>query len=209
MTTAHMDGGNDDPFRRQPIHQQADGNDIRHGVHRSHLVEVDLRHRNIVGAALRLCDKSVDGHRVVLHRLGQMQAGYNMLDPVQAVVLVRRVLMLMRVFMLMLVFMFMFMSMPMRVFVLMLMCVLVVVMMGMRMIGFFHTIYRNRHMCAGDAALYGHLPAILHAGNAESVQLVHKAIRVRQQLQQCRGQHIASGAHAAIQIQSFHDFASM
>lgn len=92
---------------------------------------------------------------------------------------------------------------------LMLMCMLMVVVMGMCVIGFFHTIYRNRHMCAGDAALYGRLPAILHTGNAESVQLVHKAIRVRQQLQQCRGQHIACGTHAAIQIQSFHDFASM
>lgn len=86
---------------------------------------------------------------------------------------------------------FMFMCM------LMLMCMLMVVVMGMCVIGFFHTIYRNRHMCAGDAALYGRLPAILHTGNAESVQLVHKAIRVRQQLQQCRGQHIACGTHAA------------
>ena len=92
MTAAHMDRGDDDPFRCQPIHQQADGNDVCHGIHRSNLVEVDLRHGNIVGAALRLCDKSVDGHHVVLHRLGQMQVGYNMLDPVQAVVLVGRVI---------------------------------------------------------------------------------------------------------------------
>ena len=192
MTAAHMDGGDDNPFWRQPIHQQANGNDVCHGVHRSNLMEVDLRHGDIVGAALRLCDKSVDGLRVVLHRLGQMQAGYYVPDPVQAAVLVRRVFMFMC--MLMFVCMLMFMCM------LMLMCMLMVVVMGMCVIGFFHTIYRNRHMCAGDAALYGRLPAILHTGNAESVQLVHKAIRVRQQLQQCRGQHIACGTHAAIQI---------
>ena len=120
MTAAHMDRGDDDPFRCQPIHQQADGNDVCHGIHRSNLVEVDLRHGNIVGAALRLCDKSVDGHHVVLHRLGQMQVGYNMLDPVQAVVLVGRVFMC--VFMLVLVC------------VLMLMCMFVVVVMRMRVV---------------------------------------------------------------------------
>ena len=101
-----------------------------------------------------------------------------MMMVVMATMVVVLMLMFVLVFVLvlMLVFMFMFMSMPMRVFVLMLMCVLVVVMMGMGVIGFFHTVYRNRHMCAGDAALYGHLPAILHAGNAESVQLVHKLV---------------------------------
>ena len=56
VPAAHVNGGDDDLVRGELFHQQADGDDVRHGVHRADLVKVNLADGTAVGGALRLCD---------------------------------------------------------------------------------------------------------------------------------------------------------
>ena len=93
------------------------------------------------------------------------------------------------------------------------MVVLVVMLMVMVMLVVVLTlcvaVHRHDDVSAGDAALFRLFPVIGHAGNPQAVEPLHKLLRLGQQLQQGRRQHIPGSAHAAIQIQGPHFFTSM
>ena len=61
-------------------------------------------------------------------------------------------------------------------------------------------VYGDRHVRAGDPAFHGRLRLKVHARDAEAVELVEKRMPVGQKLEQRRGQHVAGGAHAAVEI---------
>ena len=82
--------------------------------------------------------------------------------------------------------------------------VMVVVMVTLCM-----AVHRHGDVGAGDAALFRLLPVIGHAGDPQAVEPLHKLLRLGQQLQQGRRQHISGSAHAAVQIQGPHFFTSM
>ena len=61
-------------------------------------------------------------------------------------------------------------------------------------------VYGDRHVRAGDPAFHGRLRLKVHARDAEAVELVEKRMPVGQKLEQRRGQHVAGGAHTAVEI---------
>ena len=74
------------------------------------------------------------------------------------------------------------------------MCVMVVV--G----AFFFAVYGHLQMGAGDAAFHGGFTGKFHVGNGESVELGDKCVRIWQEFEQGGGEHIASSAHAAVEV---------
>ena len=69
--------------------------------------------------------------------------------------------------------------------------------------------HQDGQMGAGDAAFDAPLQGKGHPRQAQAVEPVHKGPRFRQQLQQGRRQHVPCRAHATVQIQCLHCFASM
>ena len=67
----------------------------------------------------------------------------------------------------------------------------------------------DRNMGTGDPAADRGLQRHMHPGKAQGIHLLHEGLPVGDQLQQRRHQHIASRAHVAFQIQSFHRFPSI
>ena len=193
MRAAHLPAPNvdrrdDDLIRRQPIHQQAHRRHVGDGVHRADLVEVDLLHRHAVRAALRLGNQAVDREDIVLHLLRQVQVpAHDMLNIVQAAVLVMVVLAVVVVML-----------------VRMLMVVFMLVMMAEHLLGLLFAVDSHRHVRAADAAFDRVLADVLHAGDPQRVQFLYKALRIGQQLQQSRRQHVARRAHAAVEIKRSH-----
>lgn len=124
------------------------------------------------------------------------------------------IVMMMRVFMLMFVLMFVLMLMLMFVFVVMDMVV------GMRVarVGavyiaagdiaafLFLAVDVDVHMGAPHAGGGLIFPLHLDAGQAQAVHARHDGIGRGQQLGKGGGQHVAGGAHGALQIQNFHGF---
>lgn len=184
MRAAHLPASNvdrrdDDLIRRQPIHQQAHRRHVGDGVHRADLVEVDLLHRHAVCAALRLGNQAVDREDVVLHLLRQMQVpAHDMLNIVQAAVLVMVVLAV---------------AVVMRMLMVILMMVFMLVVMVEHLLGLLFAVDSHRHVRAADAAFDRVLADVLHAGDPQRVQFLYKALR-RQQLQQSGRQHVARRA---------------
>ena len=88
--------------------------------------------------------------------------------------------------------------------------VLVVMVVFVHMLGLLlPAVDQHGQVGAGDAALHGRLPHILHPGDVQAVEPLHEPVRVRQQLQKGRRQHVAGRAHAAVQIERFHFAASI
>ena len=75
-------------LRRQAIQQQTHRRHIRDGVHRPHLVKMNLAHRDTMYMALRLRDQGIDREDVPADFLRHRQASDNFFDPVQAAVVV-------------------------------------------------------------------------------------------------------------------------
>ena len=103
------------------------------------------------------------------------------------------------------VFMPMLLFMIVMVYVLMVMIMMmVVVMVLVQMLVLFRAVHRHAKMRSRDTAFDRGLRVNGHTGNTEGVQAIQKALPVRQQFQQCSGQHIPRRAHGAVQIQSSH-----
>ena len=199
LAAAHMDRGNHDLLRRQAVQQQAHCGDVRHRVQSPHLMEVDLRHRHAVGVALRLGDQAVDRQDVRPDRLRQVQmVPDQMFDLMERAVVVLAA-MGMAVVMLVMVLVIMVMGMFMIVLMAMLMSVVMAVVVVALLL---HAVHGDGDMSPGDAALHGGGAGHPNARQPQAVELPEKGRRVRQQLQQRGGEHIAGGAHAAVQIQS-------
>ena len=69
-----------------PVHQQTDCRHIGNRIHRTHLMKMNFRHRNTVGAALGFGDQSIYRKNVLLHLVRHRQAVNNMLDIVHTAV---------------------------------------------------------------------------------------------------------------------------
>ena len=180
-----------DRIRREPVHQPADARHVGQRVERTDLVEVDLVDRCAVDAALRVCDRAVDGPRVLTHGLRHGQMPDQVLDLVQTGVVMFMVMM-----MLVRMFMFMVMIMMMLVFMFVLMCMLVV----MVLMALFLAVDEDVDVRPRHAALDRRLRRHFNARQAQRIHIAQKCVPVRQQLQQRRHQHIARCAHRAVQI---------
>ena len=144
---------------------------------------------------------------------------YDVLDLRHAAVVMVSVavLMVMVVIVVMAVLVIMVMLMMVVVVVLMLMMMLVVVLMLVAMAVarraihglFLFAMDFYRHMGPQNAALAHLFLCHRHAWDRQRVQLFQEFFRFGQQFQQGGCQHIPCGAHAAIQIQCLHFFASM
>jgi hypothetical protein len=195
-----MNGGDHDLIGGEPIHQQADGKDIRNGIHRAHLVEVDFRYRNAVRMAFSLGNTGIHSHDVVCDVFGDRKViAHDMFDIVQTAVMMA-VAMVMVMAMVMLVVMVM--AMVMLVVMVMVVMMLVVMRMTVMMIclSFFHTVNSDRHMGSGDTALHRGFRLKSHAREAERIEFLDKLLGIGQQFQESCRQHIAGGPHAAIKV---------
>ncbi len=161
-------------------------------------MEVDLLHGTAVGVALRQGDQLVDLLRVLPHVLGNVQVGENVPDVPHP----RVVVMAVAVGVLVMLMLVMVMVMVVGVFVVMVMVVVVeVYILAFLLL----PVDGDRHMGAGDAALYRGLGGELHPGDAQAVHAPDKLLRLGMKLQQGGGQHVAGSAHVAFQIQCFHN----
>ena len=189
LAAADTDRRDDDLLRRKPLHQQADRSNVRNGVHRADLMEMDLRHRDAVDPALCLRDPTVDGQRVGADGLGNRKIRDDAGNVVQAAVVVMAVVCVVVVIVIVVV-------------VVVLMLMLMLVMMLVRVVVQMLVLLRAVHG-------HGHVRAVFHAGNTEGVQGGEGGLPVRAELQQSGGQHIARRAHAGVKIEGLHGFASM
>ena len=73
LAVAHANGGDDDLFRRELVHQQADAHHVGHGIERPDLVEVDLVDRRAVDVRLCRGNPGVDHLRVPADVLRERQ----------------------------------------------------------------------------------------------------------------------------------------
>ena len=118
------------------------------------------------------------------------------------VIMVMFVIVVMMMIVIVIMVMLMIVVMVMLVIVVMVMLVMMPVMDVLRLL--LSTVYRNLHMCPGDAALHRGLRGNRDTRKAQSIHFINKSLPVFRQLQQGRGQHIARGAHRAFQIQRLH-----
>ena len=161
-------------------------------MHLLHGLAVDLR--------LRRGDQPVNGGGVRLHLVGSGKAIQNGADGAEVVVFVMPV----AVVMLMIVVMVVVVVMLMVVVVMVLMPVAVKALLPRRQRLFVLSVDQNGDVQAREAVGLPLLRREFHAGDAEGVQLRECGSPVRQQGEQGRREHIAGGAHGAIQIQRFH-----
>ena len=91
----------------------------------------------------------------------------------------------------------MVMSMLMMI-VMMVVRMLMMVMMILALL--FLAAYGHAHMRAGDPALYGGFLLILHPGDPQRIQLLHKPFRIRHEFQKCRRQHVSRGSHSTVNV---------
>ena len=114
---------------------------------------------------------------------------HDVLDVVQSAVMVVAVAVVVRMLMIV------------RMLVIVWMPVVVRVLVAVVVVAFLlRAVYGDRHVRAGDPAFHGRLRLKVHARDAEAVELVEKRMPVGQKLEQRRGQHVAGGAHAAVEI---------
>ena len=188
VAAANMHGRDDDLLRREPLKQQAHGRDVRKRVHRADLVEVDLVDRPAVGLALCCGQTAIDGEDIVPHTLRDRQGRNARAD-------VRYAGVGMRVFMGMLMVMLVNMTAS--------MCVRQRDVLTLLL----RAVHGHGELRAADAALFGAHGRGDNAGDAQRIELLQKCLRLRQQLEQRRREHIARSAHAAVKIQCFHGLA--
>ena len=122
------------------------------------------------------------------------------------VVMVMAVMVLVVVVMLMVVMMLMVVVMVVLVFRLL---VVVVRLTGPVFRFFFHPVHLDGNVGAADAALGRSFLLYRNLGNPQAIHFLNKAVRIRQQFQKGRRQHIPGGAHAAVDIDCLHRFASI
>ena len=207
LAAAHVDGRAQDLLGGQLVEEQAHHGHVGHGVQGAHLVEVDLLHRHPVGAALRLPDELVHPQHVLPHLLGQVQVGEDVADVSHPRVVVMAVVMLVIVVMMLVVMVMM---------VLMTVLMVVVVSMAVGVAGevyvaafFLLAVHGDGDVGAGDPALDTGGGGDPHPRQAQGVDPAEEALRVGVEFQQGRGQHVASRAHVAFQIQRFHSDAPL
>ena len=160
----------------QGLQQQAYGGDVGHGVHGSHLVEVNLLHRDAVGVALCLGNAAVDRQNSPPDGLGYRQPLGQTGDIRQRGV-------------------------PVAVGMNMVVCMRVFVGMVMAAAVLCDAVDRDGNMGAADAAALAGLGPEDDAREAQAVEAAEKTGPVGQQLQQGGGEHVPGGAHGAVQIQ--------
>ena len=184
--------------RRELFHQKADRRDVRDGVERADLMEMDLCHRTAVRMALRFRDALVHRDRVALHFSGYRQAADDLPDISERTVMVMSVLMPVAVLMIMIVVMVMYVIMV----VLMIVVMPVIVVMMLRLFGltFLDPVRLHGNTGSGDAAFFRGHPFLPDPRNADRVQFIDQRVLTGQQLQKGRGQHVAGGSHRAVQI---------
>ena len=157
-------------------------------------MEVDLVDRPAVGLALCCGQTAIDGEDIVPHTLRDRQ-GRNVRADVRHASVGMRV----------------FMGMLMLVLMLMVMLVNMTACMCVRQRDVLTLLLRAVHghgeLRAADAALFGAHGCGDNAGDAQRIELLQKCLRLRQQLEQRRREHIARSAHAAVKIQCFHGLA--
>lgn len=112
------------------------------------------------------------------------------------------VIMVMLMIVVMVMIVIVIMVMLVTVVMVMVMIVMMPVMDVLRLL--LSTVYRNLHMCPGDAALHRGLRGNRDTRKAQSIHFINKSLPVFRQLQQGRGQHIARGTHRTFQIQRLH-----
>ena len=86
FTVADMDRRRQNSLHIQYFHQLAHRRDIRDGVHGSHFMEVDFRHRSSMGLRLRRRNQLIDLYGVMPHRLRQRQRFDDMRDIIHGTV---------------------------------------------------------------------------------------------------------------------------
>ena len=214
LAAAHVNGGAQDLLRGQLVKEQAHHGHVGHGVQGAHLVEVDLLHRYPVGAALRLPDELVHPQHVLPHLLGQVQVGEDVADVPHPRVVVMAVVVPVTVVMLMIVPVVvarMLVFMIVMVLMLMVMLVVMVVSVAVGVGGEVHVaaffllaVHGDGDVGAGDPALDTGGGGDPHPRQAQGVDPAEEALRIGVKFQQGRGQHVASRAHVAFQIQGFH-----
>ena len=188
VAAADVHGRDDDLLRREPLKQQAHGCDVRKRVHRADLMKVDLVDRPAVGLALCCGQTAIDGEDIVPHTLRDRQGRNARAD-------VRHAGVGMRVFMGMLMVMLVNMTAS--------MCVRQRDVLTLLL----RAVHGHGELRAADAALFGAHGRGDNAGDAQRIELLQKCLRLRQQLEQRRREHIARSAHAAVKIQCFHGLA--
>ena len=199
VSASDVDGRGDYPLRREFVQQQADAGDVGDGVHRPHLMEMDLGDRSAVHLRLRLRDQCVDGERVGAYLFRQVKVREDVLylaHPGVAVPLV--VMMRLSVPVFVRVGMAVGMFVPMRLFVAM------AVFMAMRRTGLhallLFAVYGDGDVRSRDAAFDAGGGGYRHARKREPVHLLKEGGGVRMELQQRRRQHVARGSHAAVKV---------
>ena len=212
LAAAHVDGRAQDLLGGQLVEEQAHHGHVGHGVQGAHLVEVDFLHRHPVGVAFRLPDELVDPQHVLPHLLGQVQVGEDVADVSHPRVVVMAVVMLVIVVMMLVVVMLVVMVMM----VLMTVLMVVVVSMTVGVAGevyvaafFLLAVHGDGDVGAGDPAFDTGGGGDPHPRQAQGVDPAEEALRVGVEFQQGRGQHVASRAHVAFQIQGFHSDAPL
>ena len=153
-------------------------------------MKVDLVDRPAVGLALCCGQTAIDGEDIVPHTLRDRQGRNARADVRYAGVGMR-------------VFMGMFMLMVMLVNMTASMCVRQRDVLTLLL----RAVHGHGELRAADAALFGAHGRGDNAGDAQRIELLQKCLRLRQQLEQRRREHIARGAHAAVKIQCFHGLA--
>ena len=132
-------------FRRQHVHQQANSGHIRHSIQRTYFVEMNLVHRAAVGSAFCLRNGVVNLQRLLLYLRGQSGFLNGMFHPghggvmmvlmamvvfmgMVVTVLVHMVMTMLMMIVVILMFMFVIMFMRMLVYVIVIMGMLMVMM---------------------------------------------------------------------------------
>ena len=149
------------------FHQQAGHRDIRQGIHRPHLVEVDLIDRDPVYGALRIREDRIHAKDVLLHLFRYVHVFHPVPDLMHDAVGMIPVMMLMfMAVVMMLVFMFM----DVIVMMVVLMVMLMTMVMPVHLLILFFTVHKDLHMGAGDTAFHGRFRLQRHAGDVHPVE---------------------------------------
>ena len=207
-----MDRGNDHFVRLDFVHEKADGGDVGHRVHRAHFVEVDLVHGSAVYVALGLSNLLINRHHVQRHHCRKAQTIHDLLDvtePAVVVMMLMFMLMLVAVALFMVVVVLVYMFVLVVMVMVMFMLVIMMVVMFVHVLVFFCAVDGDAHVRAGDAALHGGLRNKLHARDAARIQFLHKGVAVGKKFEKSGGEHVARGAHRAVDVKSLHDFSSV
>ena len=202
------------------FHQQAGQRDIRQGIHRPHLVEVDLIDRDPVYGAFRVREDRIHAKDVLLHLFRYvhvfhpvpdlMHDAMGMIPVIMIVVMSVAVEMTVMMLMFMAVVMMMvFMFMDVIVMMVVLMVMIMTMVMSVHLLIFFFTVHKDLHMGAGDAAFHGRFGLQRHAGDVPPVEQIQDSVTVFAQFEQGGGHHVSGRAHAAVKKERPHFLTSM